>query len=219
MADANAHQLLNTVCAVSHETFEQLSIYRDILLKWQSKINLIGPDTVQDIWTRHFLDSLQLATIIPNRNQTICDIGTGAGFPGLVLAIVGYHNVHLIDSDLRKTIFLKEVKRLTSTNVHIHQERIEHVALNKVDVVVSRACASLDQLFSIAEHVISRETICLFHKGKNYTKELDIALKMWSFDVTVIPSMADPQSVILKISHLSRRGHDDHQSINEPKPF
>jgi 16S rRNA (guanine527-N7)-methyltransferase len=196
---------LNTYISVSRETFERFSVYHDLLLKWQSKINLISNDTIADIWQRHFLDSLQLLPYIENKNKVIVDLGSGAGFPAMVLAVAGYQNVHLVESDKRKAAFLREVARVTDAKVSIHNCRIEEIELPKVDIFTSRACAPLDKLLNLIANKVPRETICLFHKGKNYSIEHDEASLNWQYDMMATPSIADSQGVIMKISNLQKK--------------
>ncbi len=197
-------EFLNRHILVSHETFKSLSIYYELLLKWQKTINLVGPDTLSDCWNRHFLDSLQLVKYIEDKEKIIVDLGSGAGFPGMALAIYGYNNVHLIESDSRKIAFLKEVARLTKTKISIHHERIENCKIDNINIFVSRACAPLEKLFHLISKSVSHETTCLFHKGKNYSNENQDALLNWQYDIDVNPSIADSQSVILKISNIRK---------------
>lgn len=198
-------ELLNSHIPVSHETFERLKLYHDLLLKWQKKINLISNDTISYTWNRHFLDSLQLAKYIDDKEKIIVDLGAGAGFPSMVLAIMGYNNIHLIESDSRKVAFLREVARVTESKVFIHNCRIEDNPItSEIDIFISRACASLDKLLHLSQKRISRGTICLFHKGKNYSIENEDALKNWQYDLVVNPSIVDSQSVILKLSNIRK---------------
>ena len=206
----DAFRLLNQHVKVSQETFEKLSRYHDLLVKWQTKINLVGSDTITDAWTRHFLDSLQLKNYIDDMNKPALDIGSGAGFPGMVLAICGASDMHLVESDARKTTFLEEVARVTGTKVFIYHCRIEDRPIEKAEIIVSRACSSLDQLLEYVSPYVSHETICLFPKGKNYLKEMLDAKEQWVFDETVIPSITDTQGVILKLAHVRKRGYDNY---------
>lgn len=183
-------------------------MYHALLLKWQARVNLVGPDTIPDAWSRHFLDSLQLLRHLPSLDIDLMDIGTGAGFPGMVLAIAGVKNVHLVESDQKKMTFLKEVARLTKTEVTFHAKRVEHVSQMHLDVIVSRACSHLDTLLTYSSPNVSHETICLFPKGRNYTIELEDALKHWNFQYVVLPSVTDTQGVVLKITDLIRRGYE-----------
>ena len=188
---------------VSRETLDKLYLYESLLRKWQSKINLIGPSTVDHIWHRHFLDSAQLMPLIPSRETIIVDIGSGAGFPGLVLAILGYCHVHLVESDQRKCAFLKEVARQTQTGISIHHQRIEQFSLPHIDIITSRACSSLSKLINMLWHLMEKNPICLFHKGKKYTKELE-ELTGWSYHLNVRPSQTDDSGVILEFSNITR---------------
>lgn len=198
-------ELLNNHIPVSHETFERLKLYHDLLLKWQKKINLISNETISYTWNRHFLDSLQLVKYIDDKEKIIVDLGAGAGFPSMVLAIMGYNNIHLIESDSRKVAFLREVARITESKVSIHNYRIEqNPIIGEIDIFVSRACASLDKLLDLSQKRISRGTICLFHKGKNYSIENQDALKNWQYDLVVTPSIVDSQSVILQLSNIRK---------------
>lgn len=205
---SDAFELLNRHFDVSRETFNKLSLYHNLLLKWQPQINLVGPNTIADSWQRHFLDSAQLLKYIDDKTQSIADIGSGAGFPGLVLATCGATNVHLIESDTRKITFLREVSRITQTNVTIHHQRSEKGIDTPIRIIVSRACSELDHLLELSSPYVSHETICLFHKGKNYSTELEGATKRWMFDHNILPSVTDPQGVILKLSNIRKRDYD-----------
>ena len=198
-------ELLNEHVNVSRETFSKLSIYHDLLLKWQRKINLISPDTVANSWERHFLDSLQLLKHIPSTHGNIIDIGTGAGFPGMALAVAGIDNIHLIESDAKKVTFLKNVSRETFSPVSVLHGRMENIQLENVHIILSRACSNLTQLLELASKNVSRETFCLFHKGKNWAKEVEDANKSWEFDLTTIPSVTDSSGMIVKLSTIYRR--------------
>jgi 16S rRNA (guanine527-N7)-methyltransferase len=208
--DQKAFDSLNRHLPVSRETFVRLQAYHDLLLKWQTRVNLISPDTVSTAWERHFLDSLQLLNHIENTNKKIIDLGSGAGFPGMAIAIAGANNVHLVESDGKKIQFLKEVARITNTSITIHHSRIEDKPTSDADIIISRACSPLDKLLSHSSHYVSHETICLFHKGKNYSKELEEAKAHWNFQYIVLPSVintpdtVNQQGVILKLTNVSK---------------
>jgi len=197
--------LLNDHLHVSRETFERLKIYHDLLLKWQAKINLVSNDSVSDIWHRHFLDSLQLKKHLPKNEKAIIDIGSGAGFPGMVLSIIGVPHIQLVESDGKKTSFLHEVSRLTGAIVTIYQGRAEDIFIENAGVIIARAVAELKSLLLLTAPHVSHETICLFPKGKNYAKEIEDAKKEWLFDYEVLPSITDKQGVILRLSNLKRQ--------------
>jgi 16S rRNA (guanine527-N7)-methyltransferase len=201
----NPFDLLNLHLNVSRETHERFSRFHDLLIRWQNKINLISPDTVNDIWNRHILDSLQLANFISDRSKKIVDMGAGAGFPGLILAIYGYENVTLIESDAKKISFLKEASRITSTVVSLEHKRLEEVKLSSPDFILARACSELSSLLEYASLFISHETTCLFHKGKNYSKEIEDANEEWQFDHTLLPSVTSDQGVIVQLSQVRKR--------------
>ena len=156
---------------VSRETFDRLKTYQELLLSWQQKFNLVGPATLEDAWNRHFLDSVQLFFLIPKDAEVLYDFGSGAGFPGMVLAILANEKmpnleVNLVESTGKKTLYLNEVKDQTNTKVNIINERIEKISAQKADVITSRAMASLNDLLGYAIRFCQENTICIFPKGK-----------------------------------------------------
>lgn len=198
-------QELNHHVKVPHEAFEKLSLYHDLLAGWQKKINLISPNTLEDAWHRHFLDSLQLINFIPDSASIICDVGSGAGFPGMALAIMGTGELHLIERDIRKIAFLREVARVTSTKVSIHHGNIENEPSFHPKIITARACAPLSMLLDLITAQVSHGTICLFPKGKNWSMEMESAKKHRTFEYAVIPSVADSEGVILRLTHIKKR--------------
>lgn len=192
---------------VAAETMARLQSYADLLKKWQKKINLVGPTTIPDLWQRHMLDSAQLFSLLPKPDCRIIDFGTGAGFPGLVLAIMGCSRVTLVESDVRKCAFLVEAMRLTGTGsaAHLDNRRIEDVTPTAVDVVTSRALAPLGTLLNLAEPFLSESSTCLFLKGKRVDEELTLATKNWKMRVSKIQSQTDPFGMILKLENVARR--------------
>lgn len=186
---------------VSRETFERLDIYVETLKKWQRKINLVSPQTVPDIWRRHFADSAQLFDLINGKDMRIADIGSGAGFPGMVLAIIGCTNVSLIESDQRKCLFLKDVARQTGVKCEIINERIENVE-GEFDLITARALADLSQLLNYVVHLCPKGN-ALFLKGQSVDDEVRRAQDAYRFDIRNHPSMTDNNGVIIKISNLN----------------
>ena len=192
---------------VSRETYDKLRIYEKTLIKWQGSINLISKSTINDIWVRHFLDSAQLFPIIKDIEGNIFDFGSGAGFPGLILAIMGHKNITLVESDQKKCTFLREVARLSETDVSILHSRIENLEFRKVDLVVSRALAPLSKLISYVESFVIKSPSnkkvwpkMLFLKGKSYKNEI-LELKRYKdlfFDE--YPSLTDEQGKIIYFS-------------------
>jgi 16S rRNA (guanine527-N7)-methyltransferase len=189
---------------VSRETRERLNTYADLLRKWQRSINLVGPRTIDDLWNRHFTDSAQLLPLIPPSARVLVDFGSGAGFPGLVLAILGVSQVHLIESDQRKATFLREVARATGTPVTVHAKRIEQVAPFPADVVSARALAPLGDLLGFAAPFLHPDSLCLFPKGQMAEDELTAASRTWNINVDRIQSVTDPSATILRLSQVSR---------------
>jgi len=187
---------------VSRETAERLQSYADLLVKWQAKINLVGPATIPDLWRRHFLDSAQLQRLLPA--GPILDLGSGAGFPGMVLAILRDDPVHLVESDARKCAFLREVARLTNAAATIHNCRIESLSPFPVTAVTARALASVASLLSLAEGFLSPSTECLFLKGEKLEDELTEAAKDWKMTTERIQSLSDPQGIILRVKEVHR---------------
>lgn len=207
---------LQSIFPVSHETFERLLTYQKMLHKWQNSLNLVSKNTLSESWERHFIDSIQIAPLIKINNPTIVDLGSGAGFPGLVLSILGMGQIHLVESDKKKCIFLKEVSRETNATLEIHNDRIENLSIPKVDIITSRACSDVSQLFHWSKNFVSHETKCLFHKGKNYSIEFERAKLDWEFDSTIHQSIVDSESYILEIRHINRR--ELHERKPEKKP-
>jgi 16S rRNA (guanine527-N7)-methyltransferase len=187
--------------AVSRETLERLQTYLALLARWQKKINLVGPSTLADPWRRHVLDSAQLLPHIAP-GSTLVDLGSGAGFPGLVLAIMAQLDVHLVESDLRKTVFLQEAARLTGTTVEIHNQRIESLPALTADVITARALAPLPLLCKLAQPLCHAETVCLFLKGRSAQEELTETQKQTTLQATLIASQTDSEGVLIKVRNL-----------------
>ncbi|HSE75979.1 MAG TPA: 16S rRNA (guanine(527)-N(7))-methyltransferase RsmG [Dongiaceae bacterium] len=227
---------------VSRETLQRLEIYAALLVKWQARINLVGPATLPDLWRRHFLDSAQLlplldenplpraggglgrgrslsstqsveaTTLTPTLPQlggggTLVDLGSGAGFPGLVLAIMTDWQVHLIDSDQRKCAFLRQVALDCGVldRVAIHAKRIEQVTGIAADVVTARACAPLDALLKLSAPLVSETGKCLFLKGAQVEEELTRARRHWTMRLDKRASISDPAGVVLIVAEPRRK--------------
>ena len=195
---------------VSRETLERLRHHADMLVKWQKSINLVAPESLGDLWRRHILDSAQLKPLLPPGTSSLADMGSGAGFPGLVLAILGVPNVHLIESDARKCLFLAEAARAAGLtpgeNPIIHRARLEKVAGLTVDVVTARACAPLAKLLAYAEPFLHGGSTCLFLKGAAADEELTEAAKTWRMSTGRFPSLSDPSGTILGMTQVARAG-------------
>ncbi|MET0527083.1 MAG: 16S rRNA (guanine(527)-N(7))-methyltransferase RsmG [Microvirga sp.] len=192
---------------VSRETREKLELLERELRRWQNVKNLVGPATLDQIWDRHIVDSLQLLDLVPDA-KTWVDLGSGAGFPGLVLAIAGQERglkVHLVESNSRKCAFLREIARLTGVQATVHPARLETVIpgfVGKADVVSARALAALTQLLEWTEPMLKAGTIGLFPKGRDAEIELTEARKKWTFKADILPSRTDSEARILRITSI-----------------
>ena len=189
---------------VSRETLHRLGVYLDLLRRWQGAINLVGAATLDDAWRRHILDSAQLLAHLPPGARTVVDLGSGAGLPGLVLAVLGVPGVHLIESDRRKAAFLREAARATGVQVTIHARRIEALEGWPADVVTARALAPLPRLLALAERFVGPRTVCLFLKGRSASRELTEACKTWHMRPEMFRSLADPSGVVLRLQGVAR---------------
>jgi 16S rRNA (guanine527-N7)-methyltransferase len=189
---------------VSRETIERLEAYAALLASWSARINLVSHATLADVWRRHLLDSAQLLPLIPAGSRSLVDLGSGAGFPGLVLAILGVPGVELVEADSRKAAFLREATRVTGAEVIIRGCRIEAAPRHAVDVVTARGCAPLDRLLTLSEGFIGRQTTCLFLKGERAEEELTVASKAWTMAISRHPSRADPRGVVLSLQQVVR---------------
>ena len=188
---------------VSRETLSQFEAYLALLEKWQRRINLVGNSTMVDVWQRHILDSAQLIKFYPPNTKKILDVGSGAGFPGLVLAIMGNVEVDLVESDQRKAIFLSTVIRSLGLQAKVHNQRIETLPNLAPDVITARALAPVSKLMKLIENQISLDTVCLFLKGASVEDELT-ELQTYSTMVVVNhPSLSCANGVVLELKHKS----------------
>ncbi len=190
---------------VSRETMDRLDSYARLLVAWSTRINLVGRTTLDDLWRRHFLDSAQLLPMIPEGARSLVDLGSGAGFPGLVLSILGVPGVELIEADSRKAAFLREAARVAGASAIVRGCRIEAVAAQEVDVLTARGCAPLDRLLALGKGFIGPGTTCLFLKGARAEEELTTAGKAWTMAVSRYPSRADPGGCILLLQQVAPR--------------
>ena len=187
----------------------RLDGYAALLEKWNPKINLVAPSTVATVWTRHFLDSVQLWDWAPDTARSWVDLGSGGGFPGLVLAMVAKDlrpelHITLVESDQRKAAFMRTVSRETQTPVTILAERIESVKIDPVDIVSARALAPLPKLLAYAHPLLSPTGRAIFPKGAHHQSELAAALANWTFTLQKEPSQSHPDSAVLCIGDLAR---------------
>ncbi|MBK0326035.1 16S rRNA (guanine(527)-N(7))-methyltransferase RsmG [Rhodobacteraceae bacterium F11138] len=193
---------------VSRETLERLKIFESLVEKWNPKINLVSRRSLNDLWNRHILDSIQVFKVAERSGDWV-DIGSGGGFPGLVVAILAKEKapdqrVTLIESDQRKCVFLRTVARETGVLCRVLSERIEQVEPQKASVLSARALADLSSLLEFAERHLDKTGTALFPKGATWKKEVEDARKSWHFDVNPISSVTEEGSVVLRITGVSR---------------
>jgi 16S rRNA (guanine527-N7)-methyltransferase len=202
---------------VSRETLDRLAIYEALLRQWQKAINLVAPSTLDAIWHRHFADSAQIVRLAPQA-RSWTDLGSGAGFPGLVVAILLAEGgskatrVTLIESDSRKCAFLREVARQTGITVDILSTRIEqaatHTKLESPEVVSARALAPLDRLLGLAAPLFTPATVGVFLKGRDAAAEVETAAKAWTFAVEMIPSLTEASGRVVVVRNLQPKSKD-----------
>lgn len=194
---------------VSRETIRLLERLEALLKKWNPAINLVSPRTLAEIWTRHFLDSAQILQSVAQAPQHWADLGSGGGFPGLVVGVLAKEQfpdmqLTLVESDKRKAAFLLNAVRDLGLSAVVADQRIESLDPLKADVLSARALAPLETLLSYAERHLSPTGIALFPKGNRWREEVAQAQQTWSFEVEPKPSATDPESVVLKIKGLHR---------------
>lgn len=187
------------------EQLDRLAAYLALLRRWQRTINLVGAASLGDAWRRHVLDSAQLAPLIPPSARRLVDLGSGAGFPGLVIAILSDIAVTLVEADARKCAFLNEAARIAGATVTVRTGRIESISPEPFDVVTARALAPLPKLLDYAVKWLAPNGICLFPKGRAVAAELTAADEIWKMRRASLPSRSDTDAVILKIHEISRR--------------
>ncbi len=193
---------------VSRETLERLELYEQHLLRWNKKINLISPVTVPRFWSRHLSDSAQVLKIAPQDFQHWADLGSGGGFPGVVIGIMRKNKeksrVTLVESDQRKAAFLRTVARECEIELTVDSRRIEELPPLDADVISARALAPLETLLSYAERHMSPEGCAIFLKGKKAQHEVRAALETWRFRCEKHKSITDSDGVLLKIGDIER---------------
>lgn len=218
LTNINTYNKFCSHIIVSRETYEKLCMFHKTLMKWQNSINLISKNTIKNIWERHFLDSAQLYKFVKGVEGNIIDFGSGAGFPGLVLAIMGKKNIHLVESDYKKCVFLKEIAMLTETDITIHNCRIEDLNFINVDLITCRALAPLSKLIEYVEIFINKSVAesraspkLLFLKGKSYYSEVMQLSKNKKISFKEYPSITDVHGKILYIYKVDKFNIEDDQ--------
>ena len=194
-------KIKNTFLINSSQEIKLIKFLKELAI--HNKItNLVGKSTLVNPWCSHILDCIQVSPFIKNRNSTILDMGTGPGLPGLVLAIIGYNNVNLIDSNRKKINFVKHISTKLDIGVKILLSRIEKLNNPKFDFLISRALAYLNKLFFYSHKLTKKDTVLIFLKGKKVKNEIQEAKKIWSFSSEIYPSQSDERGSVLIIKNL-----------------
>ena len=201
--------ILKSIYPVEEVAIERLASYHKLLVQWQSKTNLIAPSTLAEFWTRHVADSLQIYAL---KSETLqwADIGSGGGFPGLVIGILladkDDAKISLIESIQKKCAFLRRVTTQTKAKAEILPQRIESASkqLLAADIITARALASLEKLFELTEGAIDGNCTALFHKGRDFNREIEECRGKWKFDLVIHKSKIDAESVVLEICNVGK---------------
>lgn len=184
----------------------RLEAFAELLGRWNTRINLVSPSDLAALWPRHIEDSAQLASLLPPTPEVLVDLGSGAGFPGLVLAVLTSWDVHLVESDQRKAAFLREAARHCGVALTVHAQRAETLRLPPARIVTARALAGLDRLLPLAAPLLGHGGQCLFPKGRGAEDELTRAAPGWHMRVERFASRTSPDATILRISEIHRVG-------------
>jgi len=174
-----------------------------LVLQENNNFNFIGNSTIENIWQRHILDSAQLWPLIENKNAKIADFGSGAGFPGLVLSVLGLREIHLVEKSFRKSEFLRRAKLLSPNRIFIHQAKLEELNNLQFDCITSRALAPLDSLLDYSQKFLKKDGYCLFLKGKNLSQEIELAKQKFQFEHELHPSLTSSESNIIKVFKIT----------------
>ena len=194
---------------VSRETIARLEQYDELLRKWNSTINLVSKASIQDLWQRHIIDSAQIFKLAPDKTPHWADFGSGGGFPGLVIAIMAMETglpakITLVESDLRKSTFLRSVIRELGLSATVINDRIEKIPSLNADIISARALASLSTLLDFADRHLAPNGKALFMKGENWQQELSDAQRKWRFQHQLVTSTTESGPVIFKIQGITR---------------
>lgn len=207
MSPQNLHKLLPDL-DVSRETEHLLGMFAELVEKWTAKINLISKHSRKDIWARHILDSAQLYRFAPQHQQHWVDLGSGGGFPGIVISILAKDrlealSVTLVESDQRKAAFLRTAARELGLSIRILTTRIDETPPLHADILSARALGPLSVLLGYADRHLSPTGAAIFPKGRTVPREIETARQKWRFDLAVSPSMTDPAAQILRIENIA----------------
>ena len=191
----------------SESILSSLDIYIELIKKWQKNINLVSKNSIDHLWNRHVIDSAQLYSLLPapKKRLYIYDIGSGAGFPSMVLGIMGRKDIILCESNKRKCEFLKEVSRITNTNISIVNIRAQKLDGGSALAITSRALASLDALLEISMPILREKGVCVFPKGRTWKEELMVAEKKFIINYNTVQSITSSDSKIIIITKVRKK--------------
>ena len=189
-------------CEINNSAIKNIEDFVLLLLQENQKFNFIGKSTIENIWERHILDSAQLLKFITDKNAKFADFGSGAGFPGLILSILGLREIHLIEKSFRKADLLRRCKLFSSNRVFVHQAKLEELPAIEFDCIVSRALAPLDQLLDYSKKFMKKDGYCLFLKGKNLENEIEVAKNKFKFEYELHSSLTSSESNIIKVYNI-----------------
>jgi 16S rRNA (guanine527-N7)-methyltransferase len=209
VAEADTLEAMQALYPVTPKVVDRLCVYAEQLRLWQRKTNLVAPSTVDQLWTRHFLDSWQILPALPETlARPIIDLGSGGGFPGLIMALAEVGEIHLVEANHRKAGFLQYVAAQMQVPVTIHTMRIEDpklCALAPAAAITARACAALEQLLRWSDPLVDPDTHLVFLKGQSWRAEVTAAETDWSFDWTSHASVTEPDAAIVTLTRLEQR--------------
>ena len=209
MKDSAYARLQHVAGPVSRETFDRLVAFERVFRKWAQRINLVAPSTLDDVWERHILDSVQVVRLGGAATRWL-DIGSGGGFPGLIIGTMiaarPGASIDLVESNRKKAGFLQAVVGELALPARVHAKRIEdvHAVIRAPEVLSARALAPLPLLLELSSPWLETGTTALFHKGRDYRQEIQDSAPSWRFDLVEHPSLTDAQGVILEIRNLRR---------------
>jgi len=196
---------------LSESSIEKICNHINLLIKWQSKINLVSSGTLDNLWNRHIFDSAQIIRFLPSikKDKIILDIGSGAGFPGLILSAMGREDIFLCDSNQKKCTFLKEAFRNMVLREKVFSCRVEELNLNNVSVLISRAFSSILNIFKSSFNIIREETFMILLKGKSIEKELHEAKEEFHFNYQKFPSITSTHGWVVIIKNIRKISNND----------